>query len=310
MGQESLLKRESEPLAITAIGERFQSLRIVDPSAERTILNSMRQYGQLTPVVVCRLESGSDELLDGFKRLRAARSLAMRELAVSRLEMGPRGCKAAILQLNRVGRNISSMEEALVVHSLCHEDGLSQVEIAGLLGRHKSWVSRRVALIARLSDEAQERIRLGLLPASLGAELARLQRCNQLQVLESIKTHHLTWRETRKVVSAMLSRLPSYWPPLLHDPRTVLGKDTEGVVLAPAEEKGLCAEAKTLLRTLVTFEIQCLDMALLLSSTTLARFEAVAERRLRVACGKVGAGLALVEQELRQIEKEQNGAGD
>jgi len=26
-----------------------------------------------------------------------------------------------------VGRNISSMEEALVVHSLCHDDGLSQV---------------------------------------------------------------------------------------------------------------------------------------------------------------------------------------
>ena len=166
MGQGILLKQESEPLAITAIGERFQGLRIVDPSAERTILNSMRQYGQLTPVVVCRLESGSDELLDGFKRLRAARSLAMGELTVSRLEIGPRGCKAAILQLNRVGRNISSMEEALVVHSLCHDDGLSQVEIAGLLGRHKSWVSRRVALIARLSDEAQERIRLGLLPSA------------------------------------------------------------------------------------------------------------------------------------------------
>lgn len=310
MGQGILLKQESEPLAITAIGERFQGLRIVDPSAERTILNSMRQYGQLTPVVICRLEAGQDELLDGFKRLRAARSLAMRELTVSRLEVGPRGCKAAILQLNRVGRTISSMEEALVVHSLCHDDGLSQVEIAVLLGRHKSWVSRRVALIARLSDEAQERIRLGLLPASLGAELARLQRCNQLQVLECIKAHHLTWRETRKVVNAMLSRLPSYWPALLHDPRTVLGKDTEGVLLAPAEEKGLCPEAKTLLRTLVTFEIQCLDMALLLSSTILGRYESVEERRLRLACGKVGAGLALVEQELRQIEKEQNGAGD
>jgi len=29
------------------------------------------------------------------------------------------------------------MEEALVVHSLCHDDGLSQVKIDGLLGRHK-----------------------------------------------------------------------------------------------------------------------------------------------------------------------------
>jgi hypothetical protein len=108
----------------------------------------------------------------------------------------------------------------------------------------------------------------------------------------------------------MLSRLPSYWPLLLHDPRTVLGKNTENVVLDPAEEKGLSHEEKTLLRTLVTFEIQCLDMALLLSRATLARYEPVAERRLRVACGKVGAGLTLVKQELRQIEKEQNGAGD
>ena len=43
-------------------------------------------------------------------------------------------------------------EEALVVHSLSHEDGLSQGEIAVLLGRHKSWVCRRLSLVERLSD--------------------------------------------------------------------------------------------------------------------------------------------------------------
>ena len=108
-----------------------------------------------------------------------------------------------MLQLNRVGRAISGMEEALVVHSLYHEDGLSQVEIGVLLGRHKSWVCRRLSLIERLSDEAQQSIRLGLLPASLGAELARLQRCNQDLLLESIRKHRLSWRETRKVVAAL-----------------------------------------------------------------------------------------------------------
>lgn len=307
MEQGIVLKREPVPLAISAIGERFQGLRIVDPSAERTILNSMRQYGQLTPVVVCRFEpQGRDELLDGFKRLRAARNLSLTELAVSRLEMSPRACKAAILQLNRVGRNISSMEEALVVHSLCHDDGLSQVEIAGLLGRHKSWVSRRVALIARLSDEAQERIRLGLLPASIGAELARLQRCNQLEVLESIKTHHLTWRETRKVVAALLSRSKSQWEPLLRDPRGVHGKADEEVFLAPAEEKGFGPAAKTLLRSLVTFESKCLEMASLFSGLILGIYEDFEERRLGVALGKVRAGLLMVEEELRRLEQ---GAG-
>lgn len=307
-----LLKREAEPVALSAIGERFQGLRIVDPSAERTMLDSMRQYGQLTPVVVCRFEpQGKDELLDGFKRLRAARRLSLRELAVSRLEMGPRACKAAILQLNRVGRNISSMEEALVVHSLCHDDGLSQVEIAGLLGRHKSWVSRRVALIARLSEEAQERIKLGLLPASLGAELARLQRCNQLQVLESIKSHHLTWRETRKVVAALLSRPQSSWEALLRDPRGILGQVGEDVALAPAEARGLGPEAKALLRSLISFETRCLAMALLLSGTMLGGYETWEEKRLRVALGKVRAGLVAVEEQLRPVEQGAgNGAGD
>ena len=41
-----------------------------------------------------------------------------------------RAGKAALMQLNWVGKSINSMEEALVVHSLFHEDTLNQVEIA------------------------------------------------------------------------------------------------------------------------------------------------------------------------------------
>ena len=39
--------------------------------------------------------------------------------------------------LNRVVRPINGIEEALVVHSLCHEDGLNQVEIATITNRLK-----------------------------------------------------------------------------------------------------------------------------------------------------------------------------
>ena len=39
--------------------------------------------------------------------------------------------------LNR-GRSISESEEAMVLSSLYREDGLTQTEIALLLGRHKS----------------------------------------------------------------------------------------------------------------------------------------------------------------------------
>jgi ParB/RepB/Spo0J family partition protein len=147
---------EAMSIAIGGIGERFASLRITDPAAERAMLSSLQTYGQLSPLVVCRFAAGQWELLDGFKRLRAAQQLGLKDLSVRSLEVSLRASKAAMLQLNRVGRAISSMEEALVVHSLCHEDGLNQVEIAALLGRHKSWVCRKLTLIERLCDEAQE----------------------------------------------------------------------------------------------------------------------------------------------------------
>ena len=54
------------------------------------------------------------------------------------MEVNGRVCKAAMIQLNWSGRSINEMEEALVVQSLHREDGLTQIEIAALIGRNKS----------------------------------------------------------------------------------------------------------------------------------------------------------------------------
>lgn len=306
MEQNMLFQKEPEPLAIAKIGERFRSLRIVDPAAERAIVKSMHRYGQLTPVVVCCLEPGQFELLDGFKRLSGARNLSMSELTAYRLTASLRVGKAAMLHLNRAGRNISGMEEALVVHSLCHEDGLTQVEIAELLGRHKSWVSRRVALIARLSDEVQEQIRLGLLPPSLGVELTKLQRSNQKQVLAAIHKHHLTWRETRKLVAQILEN-PHACSQLLFDPRRAVA--AEPVEIDPSIAAVLGPIAKTLFRQLLAFECQCLETALTLETTEFGKFEEEENRRLRQICARILAAISLAEPQLRaNIQGEKDGA--
>jgi len=294
----NLIDRETMSIPIIEIGERFSSLRIADPPAERAMLNSLQKYGQLAPVVVCRITPGEYELLDGFKRLRAGRQLGFPELAVRALDISLRACKAAMLQLNRVGRAISGMEEALVVHSLCHEDGLSQVEIAVLLGRHKSWVCRRLALIERLSDEAQESIRLGLLPASLGAELARLQRCNQDRLLESIRKQHLTWRETRKVVTALLSRPTWEHENILRDPCRVVLQPEDDIVISPLDEKGLGLQARQMQRRLLTMEKSCLEVALLFSGTELGQFEVDEEKRLRAGSSRALVSLGHAQKAL------------
>ncbi len=293
------VSQETVIIATARIGERFAPLRIVEPQAERAMLHSMEKYGQLTPVAVCRIDSGEQELLDGFKRLRAARELGLAELSARPFDLSIRAGKATMLQLNRVGRAISGMEEALVVHSLHHEDGLNQVEIALLLNRHKSWVCRRLALIERLSDEAQQMIRLGLLPASLGTELSRLQRHNQDLLLVAIREHLLSVRETRTVVNALQNEPRHNHEAILRDPRGSLLSPDQDACPAPAEEKGLSYEMKKVLRRIFALERNCLEVALLVSRTDPVMFETDEEMRFRAVCGRVLPSLARADEELR-----------
>jgi len=291
---------ETMKLAISGIGERFAPLRIADPAAERAMLHSLQKYGQQTPVVVCRIEACEHELLDGFKRLRAGRQMGLKELTVRPLDVSLRACKAAMLNLNRVGRTISGLEESLVVHSLCHEDGLNQVEIASLLGRHKSWVCRKLTLIERLCDEAQDSIRLGLLPASIGAELARLQRCNQEHLLAAIRKQRLTWRETREVVSALLSKPQREYEDILKDPRATVLRPEEEIFVAPVAEQGLSYPAKQLQRRLIGLERSCLGVTCLLSLTELRSFTEHEEKRLRAGCARALITLSQAQKELQE----------
>ena len=148
-------------LALAQLGERYRRYRLPDPDAEAAMAGSFQRYGQLAPVVVC-LREETHEILDGFKRLAAARALGLKTLSTRLIEADERMAKAAIHGLNQVGRRPQEWEEAWIVHALVRDDGMTQVEVAELLGRHKSWVCRRLALVEKLSNEAREDLRLVL----------------------------------------------------------------------------------------------------------------------------------------------------
>ena len=176
------------------------------------------------------------------------------------------------------------------------------MEIGVLLGRHEIWVCRRLSLIERLSDEAQQRIRLGLLPASFGAELARLQRCNQDRLLESIRKHRLSWRETRKVVAALENSPRWEQDGILWDPRGVVIAPDEALV-DPRDEKGLSFKARQIQQRLLNLDKVCLESAFLFSGTELGQFETDEEKRLRAGCARVLNSLTCVEKELRKASE-------
>jgi hypothetical protein len=112
-----------------------------------------------------------------------------------------RGAKAAIYGLNRGSRPVQELEEAWVVHALVREDGLTQIQAAELLGRDKSWVCRRLALVERLAEEAREDLRLGLLAPTAARALVQLPAGNQAEVLACARREGLTAAELRGVVT-------------------------------------------------------------------------------------------------------------
>ena len=247
MNQTAWRGEEIVDLSLGRIDTSYGVFRLVCPRADAVMERSVAHYGQLTPVVVGRsAERSRYELVDGFKRIRAFRKLGFKEVKVRILPGSERVLKAAIVHLNHQVRSISDMEEAMVLLSLYREDGLTQSEIAVLFGRHKSWVSRRIALVERLSDEVQEHLRLGLVRVGVGRELARLPRGNQETMLRVVLDHRLTHRETERLVSLVLSRPRWEHEALLRSPHETLEADMPVIRVRTDPAVRLCQTLKAI----------------------------------------------------------------
>lgn len=219
------------PVALAALGQSYRRYRLADPSAEEAMAGSLRRWGQLSPVIACR-RGGQLEILDGFKRHAAAGQVkGLATLSVRVLEADERTAKAAILALNRGQRGARELEEAWIVQALVRDDGLTQVEAAQLLGQHKSWVCRRLALLERLSAEVKEDLRLGLLGAALARQLVRLPAGNQQEVLALTRREALTAQEVSGVIELLQGASEEQAAFVLAQPREAL-RQVQGVPTA------------------------------------------------------------------------------
>lgn len=192
-------------LALTEIDLDYRRYRLQHREGEEAMVRSLRRYGQLAPVVVCQLE-GRMVLVDGFKRHAAASQVpGMHTLWSRHLEADSSTAKAAVYTLNATSRQVQALEEAWLVQALVREDGLSQPAVAELLGRHKSWVCRRLALLEKLTSQAREDLGLGLVSPTVARQLTRLPAGNQDHVLETARRDSLTAAELRGVIDLLLA---------------------------------------------------------------------------------------------------------
>jgi ParB/RepB/Spo0J family partition protein len=189
--------------ALSALSESLHALRLCSEESGRDLERSLREHGQLTPLLCCRV-SEAIEVVDGFKRLRAARQLGWAELRVEIREADRAEAKLLVFQSHRT-EGLTDLEEAWVVRSLYREDGVSQPEIARRLGRDKSWACRRLQLAEGLAAGVEADVRLGMLCTSAVRELVRLPRGNQEACARAVIRRGLTTRQTARLVDTLLA---------------------------------------------------------------------------------------------------------
>src|SRR5258707_6711343 len=216
---------EVTAVRLDALGDQFRRYRLRVPQAVQAMAQSLRRWGQCAPLVAT-IRQERPQVLDGLTRWEAARQVrGMTTLSVRLIEVDDQRAKAAIYGLNQTGRRPYELEEAWLVQALVREDHLSQSEVAELLGRHKSWVCRRLALLEKLSADVRQEMEVGLLTPSAAREIARLPAGNQSEVLDVSRREALNGDELGGVVRLLLGSVTAEQKMfVLAQPREALGQ--------------------------------------------------------------------------------------
>lgn len=190
-------------IALGDLDERLSAFRLREPKAVEAMAASLGRHGQLSPLAVFDDGEGI-QVIDGFKRLHAARQLRWPQLEVRRCDVDIAEAKVQVAMLHR-GHGLTELEEGWLIRSLYREDRLSQPVIAERLGRHKSWICRRLLLVEGLLDEVQANVRMGLIVPRAAVTLAALPRGNQIAAMSAVIHRGLTVRQTEMLVAQILA---------------------------------------------------------------------------------------------------------
>lgn len=184
---------ELRSTSLDALDLSLGRLRLFPESVVRKMSESIQSRGQLTPLVAAERPEGLI-LIDGFVRRMAASRLGLEELLVEVVELSDIEMKAQVYLRNR-DRGLMLLEECRLVHELNRVDGLSQVEIAALLERHKSWACRRLSLYRALSPNLRDDGELQGLGSGSIRRLALLPHRNQEELLAVVLRERLGPKE-------------------------------------------------------------------------------------------------------------------
>jgi hypothetical protein len=152
----------AEEVDLSTFDLRYESYRMRNPAQEGRLLASITERGIEEPLEGVDVEGGHI-LLNGFKRYRCARKLALP--AVPYVSLGDDVAAGIISVLSTSNhRKLGILEEARFIEDLRDIHRMSVADIAETLSRSKAWVSMRLGLLKEMGETIREKILSGAFP--------------------------------------------------------------------------------------------------------------------------------------------------
>jgi len=151
-----------QALQYVRVGEiepnRGQPRKDFDPEKLNLLAESIAQHGLIQPLTVRELESGGYQIVAGERRWRAARIAGLAEVPVRVMELSDSQTMQIALIENLQREDLNPIEEAAGYKELSEKYGMTQDEVAKVVGKARSSVTNSLRLLA-LPDEVIKLLR-------------------------------------------------------------------------------------------------------------------------------------------------------
>ena len=185
----------------------WSGLRVSDPARQARLVASISRDGQQQPVLVVSREPRF-ALVDGYRRLSALQALGRDVVLAVTLALTEADALAFAHRIE-ANRRRSALEDGWLLRELIETFQFRQPDLARLLQRSASWVSRRLALVRLLPEIAQVAVREGRIGAHAAEKclvpLARANRAHAERLVRNLGDYRPTDRQMQRLYSAWRS---------------------------------------------------------------------------------------------------------
>lgn len=216
----------------------YAALRVVDPGRQARLLAAISRDGQQQPVLVVA-RSDRFVLIDGYRRVAAIRQLGKDEVHAVVLALSEADALAFAHRIE-ANRRRSALEDGWLLRELVETFALRQSDLARLLQRSPSWVSRRLALVKQLPETVQSAVRDGVIGAHAAEKylvpLARAKNEHAVRLVANLGDLRPSDRQIGRLYAAWRVADVDTRQRIVDHPGLFLRADEEGVCKLPPDD--------------------------------------------------------------------------